>query len=140
MHDLLKIHALFSILFLQSFFPSCQGCGVRRVASSARAPQPLSSSSFKCNSSWSASRPRPRVSSWRRPETPPGAEVEPMQSSIPIQPPRTPTPAPTTIPTPVPTRAHLSLTHSILHIAPSFYSAGGTCIYFKCFYFSLHSN
>lgn len=48
-----------------------------------------------------------------------------MQSSIPIQPQQTPTSAPTTIPTPVPTRVHLSPTHSILHIAPSFYSAGG---------------
>lgn len=124
------------ILILQSCCPSCRGCGVRRAASSAQAPPPPSFSSFRCNSSWSASRPRRRVSSWRRPETPPGAAAEPMLSSIPIQLLQTQTPAPLTIPTPVPTRVHLRPTHSIMHIAPSFYSAGGTialifCIYFK---------
>lgn len=42
---------VFAIILLQSFCPSCQGCGVRRAASSAQAPRPPSSSSFRCSSS-----------------------------------------------------------------------------------------
>lgn len=109
---------------LQSCCPSCPACDVQRAASSARARQPRSSSSFRCSSSWSVSRRRRRVSSLRRPGTPAEAAAEPTQSSTPTQLPPTPTPAPITIPTPVQTRAPRSPAHSTMHTAPSFYSAG----------------
>lgn len=115
-----------SLSLLQSCCPSCPACGVQRAASSARARQPRSSSSFRCSSSWSVSRHRRRVSSLRRPGTPAEAAAEPTRYSTPTQLP--PTPAPITTPTPVQTRAPRSPAHSTMHTAPSFYSAGITLV------------
>lgn len=113
------------LLLFQSCCPSCPGCGARREASSARARRPRSSSSFRCSSSWSGNRRRQRVSSWKRPAMPAEAAAGPTPSSTATRPAPMPTPAPITTPTPVPTRGPPSPTHSTMHTAPSFYSAGG---------------